>query len=75
MAKRTAKAAPPAAPLPERNETQEQIAALRLRGMTLEIIAQKLGVSMYTVSRWKTGKFRPIPILAKALADLVAKRS
>ena len=52
--------------------TAQEIKELRQRsGWTQERFARELGVSVMTVSRWETGKQKPIPSLQHAL-DLLA---
>ncbi|MBA7642110.1 hypothetical protein ES703_49796 [subsurface metagenome] len=40
-------------------------------GLTQEKLAQRLGVSCYTVRRWETGKVKPSPLAQKAIDDLL----
>ena len=48
--------------------TAQEIKELRQRsGWTQERLARELGVSVMTVSRWETGKQKPIPSLQHAL--------
>lgn len=39
--------------------------------LTQEKLAQRLGVSCYTVRRWETGKVKPSPLAQKAIDDLL----
>jgi len=49
-----------------------EIKEIRQRlGLTQEKLAQRLGVSCYTVRRWETGKFKPSPLAQKAIDDLL----
>lgn len=40
-------------------------------GLTEEELAQKLGVSVSTVSRWETGKHRPSRLAKKRLKEIL----
>lgn len=49
-----------------------EIKQIRQRlGLTQEKLAQRLGVSCYTVRRWEAGRVRPSPLAQKAIDDLL----
>lgn len=43
------------------------------RGLTQEGLARELGVSFATVNGWENGRHRPIPALARRLAEMAAE--
>ena len=49
------------------------IAALRQEGWSLPLLAERLGASVRTVSRWAAGYTRPLPVYEKEIAALVAQ--
>lgn len=44
-----------------------------MRGLTQEGLARELGVSFATVNGWENGRHRPIPLLARRLAELAGE--
>jgi DNA-binding XRE family transcriptional regulator len=41
--------------------------------LTTQQLADKIGVSRYTINRWETGKTKPHSVFVKALNELEAK--
>jgi transcriptional regulator with XRE-family HTH domain len=59
---------------PPRYAPDPEIARLRAAGWTLEQIAHALRASIREVYRWAAGDTRPLPIYARALAELPSER-
>ena len=56
-------------------DTGRMIRAWRHRsGLTQEALAQALGVTFSTVSRWENGRVRPSSLAWKALLQIAAER-
>ena len=56
-------------------DTGRMIRAWRHRsGLTQEALAQALGVTFSTVSRWENGRVRPSSLALKALLQVAAER-
>ncbi len=56
-------------------DTRRMIRAWRHRsGLTQEALAQALGVTFSTVSRWENGRVRPSSLAWKALLQVAAER-
>ena len=56
-------------------ETRFGVLKLRTRlGWSQQHFAEVLGVSMMTVSRWETGKFKPSPMAMGKLEKLESER-
>jgi len=56
-------------------DTGRMIRAWRHRsGLTQEALAQALGVTFSTVSRWENGRVRPSSLAWKALVQVAAER-
>lgn len=45
----------------------------RRRGLTQEEVARELGVTFATVNAWENGRRRPMPLLARRLAEIAAR--
>lgn len=63
----------PASPPPY--PAHANILALRESGWTVPQIAERLGASARTVSRWAAGYTRPLPMFEREIAKLVEERS
>ena len=53
----------------------QEVKLLRGRlGMNQEDMARALGVTVFTVSRWETGRRQPSPLAVRALKDLKGRK-
>ncbi len=49
-----------------------EIKELRLKlGLSQELLAHKLGVTLTTVNRWEMGHYQPLPLLGRKLIKLL----